>query len=159
MSDNMDDYWCRYWEEIDWSEEELEMEDRFRYKEWVTKDGKRLKIKDMETSHIKNCLKFVNKEINGKRWCYADEYTKLFEAELRKRGIKEESKADKMFELLGYSKKERCEKIVYIKEDSEIIFNKDLKYIVCEDDYGSWQYITMAELKAINAKVKELGWE
>ena len=85
MSDNMDDFWCQYWEEADWTEEEIEMEDRFRYKEWVTKDGQRLKIKNMETSHIKNCLKFINREINGKRWCYADEYTKLFNEELAAR--------------------------------------------------------------------------
>ena len=67
--------------------------------------------------------------------------------------------ADFMFEALGYSKQERGEKIVYIKDDSEIIFNKELRYFVCEDDFGSWQYVTMAELKAINKKCQELGWE
>ena len=87
MSDNMDDYWCQYWEELDWAEEEIEMEYRFENKIWVTKDGKKLKIKDMETSHIQNCIKFVNKKINGKQWVYAEEYTKLFNEELKARGV------------------------------------------------------------------------
>lgn len=67
--------------------------------------------------------------------------------------------ADKAFEELGYTKKIREENIFYIKDDTEIRFIKQLKYFTCVDDYGSWQYITMKELKAINAKVKELGWE
>ena len=69
------------------------------------------------------------------------------------------SEADKMFEKLGYSKYEKRETIIYIKDDSEIKFHKEVKSVTCEDDYANWQYITMAELKAINAKVKELGWE
>ena len=87
MSDNMDDYWCAYWEELDFEEEEIEMEYRFENKIWVTKDGKKLKIKDMETSHIQNCIKFVNRKINGRQWAYAEEYTKLFNEELKARGV------------------------------------------------------------------------
>lgn len=91
MSDNMDDYWCSYYEWADEEngafirEEEIEMEDRLRNKIWVTKEGKRLKIEEMETSHIINCLRMINRS----KWCYAYEYTKLFEFELNKRGIKE----------------------------------------------------------------------
>lgn len=89
MSDNMDDFWCQYWEtwetEEDWTEEEIEMEYRLGYKIWVTKDGKELKIKDMETSHIINTIKMINRN----KWCYAYEYTKLFEEELKARGINE----------------------------------------------------------------------
>ena len=87
MSDNMDDYWCSYWEELDLEQEKIEMEYRFKNKLWVTKDGKELKIKDMETSHIQNCIKHVNKKINGRQWEYAEEYTKLFNEELKARGV------------------------------------------------------------------------
>ena len=66
--------------------------------------------------------------------------------------------ADEMFKELEYMKSETDEKIVYTKEDGEIKFLKELKYFVCMDDYGSWQYITMKELKAINKKCEELGW-
>lgn len=30
---------------------------------WETKDGKRLNIKDMETSHIKNCIAMLKREM------------------------------------------------------------------------------------------------
>lgn len=90
MSDNMDDYWCDYYE---WlcddangqtiTEEEIEIECRLINRTWVTKEGEVLNIKDMDTSHIINCIKMINRN----RWCYAYEYTKLFEAELKRRGI------------------------------------------------------------------------
>lgn len=35
---------------------------------WETKDHKKLKIKDMETSHIKNTIKYLKKNI-----CFYDE--------------------------------------------------------------------------------------
>ena len=73
-------------EEVIISDEEIAMEaieDNIRNKEWLTKEGKILKIKDMETSHIINCIKMINRN----RWCYAYEYTKLFESELKRRGI------------------------------------------------------------------------
>lgn len=91
MSDNMDDLWCDYYEWVDEesgrsiAEEEVEMTNRIKNREWVTRTGKRLKIADMETSHIINCLRIINRA----QWCYAYEYTKLFEAELNKRGVKE----------------------------------------------------------------------
>ena len=71
------------------------------------------------------------------------------------------SKADDMFEYLGYYKIEYvptqyCE---YHKDDEIIqfwknkVFNKTDEY-----DENNIGYITMEELEAINEKVKELGW-
>lgn len=66
--------------------------------------------------------------------------------------------ADKMFEELGYTKHENNFGIYYHdKEDKyeeyiSICFDKEDKTI----HFGI--YITMQELKAINEKVKELGW-
>ena len=31
-------------------------------KTWITKDGTELNIKDMETSHIKNCIKYLESQ-------------------------------------------------------------------------------------------------
>lgn len=78
------------------------------------------------------------------------------------------SEADKMFEGLGYKKEQDSDYILFEKE----LLNKELKIIVfnlnkalidirTEDDYY-YQTITtvinMQELKAINKKVEELGW-
>jgi hypothetical protein len=48
---------------------------------WETRDGSLYNIHDMETSHIKNCIKMIYKS-NG-RWRH--EYLRLFEVELRSR--------------------------------------------------------------------------
>lgn len=78
------------------------------------------------------------------------------------------SEADKMFEELGYKKEQDNNYILFEKE----LLNKEVKTIVfnlnkalidirTEDDYY-YQTITtvmnMQELKAINKKVEELGW-
>lgn len=71
------------------------------------------------------------------------------------------SKADKMFEKLGYE--------LYLDDDDEICYKAKSWYIsfykkykvfrCCEDDfYNTACNITLEELKAINEKVKELGW-
>jgi hypothetical protein len=58
---------------------------------WTTKDGKRLQIKDMETSHIKNCINYILKsyEIKNKNELDEDDYIKYkieeFEDELKER--------------------------------------------------------------------------
>ena len=75
--------------DVDYNElmEEIELETKIAKKIWTTRDGRDIEIKDMETSHIQNCIEFINREINGKRWCYAEEYTKLFNEELKARGV------------------------------------------------------------------------
>lgn len=72
------------------------------------------------------------------------------------------SEADKLFEELGYVKKEVhgmiSERIAYVdsgNDDIEIVFHLDYQLIYTKNYEG----ITMQELKAINMKVKELGWE
>lgn len=49
---------------------------------WTTKEGTTLRIKDMETSHIQNCLKMLNSEP-----VTFEEYIFEFEEELRRRGV------------------------------------------------------------------------
>lgn len=74
--------------------------------------------------------------------------------------FEEEKTADKMFEELGYKKTKYTQKILYINKN-----NKDL-YItffaptheVCKQEDDAYEYITMEELKAINKKCEELGW-
>ena len=48
---------------------------------WRMKNGKLIAIKDMDTSHIKNCIKMIYKS-NG---TWRHQYLRYFEAELRKR--------------------------------------------------------------------------
>ena len=74
------------------------------------------------------------------------------------------SKADEMFEKLGYEKNEDIRTdlgcIYYIRvkhyiynEFPKIIFHNKFKSISIQKDY-----ISLQELQAINEKVKELGW-
>lgn len=72
------------------------------------------------------------------------------------------SKADEMFQELGYEKEERySNSIEYIGEDEDsITFINGYEF---DDDKcirinKSNEYITTQELQAINEKVKELGW-
>ncbi len=69
------------------------------------------------------------------------------------------SKADEMFDKLGYNKYELDTYIDYLSRETTkgITFRKDMKVIDSHCGIGS-EYITMQELKAINEKVKELGW-
>lgn len=45
--------------------------------EWRTRDGKILKVKDMPTAHIKNCMRLIGE---------SDDFWYVFEAELKRRG-------------------------------------------------------------------------
>ena len=71
------------------------------------------------------------------------------------------SKADKMFEELGYTMRNGKEGIFYCeysnKKTEDIIqFWHDKTVSKYDEDEES--YITMQELQAINEKCKELGW-
>ena len=72
--------------------------------------------------------------------------------------------ADKMFEELGYKEKMpepgRYYSIKYYKDDDNVIyFDEEDREIHKDGEYAETCYgITMAELKAINQKCKEMGW-
>lgn len=68
------------------------------------------------------------------------------------------SKADDMFEKLGYKKTERTYTIDYYKFEKRITFEKTYKEIVVCDFYRVRDSITIQELQAINQKCKELEW-
>ena len=44
--------------------------------EWTTRDGRTLKITEMTTRHIRNCMKMIGEE---------DDFYQVFEAELKRR--------------------------------------------------------------------------
>ena len=78
------------------------------------------------------------------------------------------SKADNMFEELGYEKiRDNKSETLYKKDkvtrSNFIDFDYETKTVMCDysdEDYeinGSLNF-NMQELKAINEKVKELGW-
>lgn len=68
------------------------------------------------------------------------------------------SKADEMFEELGYEKQHEG---TYKREKQTIVFYFDTKEVAIykKDENGiGIDFIDMQELQAINEKVKELGW-
>lgn len=48
---------------------------------WRTKDGRVLSVHEMETSHIRNCMKMLHRNHSP----FEDVYKKMFEAELAER--------------------------------------------------------------------------
>lgn len=69
------------------------------------------------------------------------------------------SEADKMFEALGYEKKEYSDSIKYSKLScKDIEFGFVYEDVSCMDCGYYAADITMSELKAINKKCEELGW-
>lgn len=49
---------------------------------WETREGKTLKVTDMTTSHIQNCLRMLKRGNSP----YADPFIGMFEKELERRG-------------------------------------------------------------------------
>ena len=73
------------------------------------------------------------------------------------------SKADKMFEKLGYKIEEDEDSVlIYQTNIAEVIIYKVILYKKCTDEKFRIklyeQYITLKFLQAINEKCKELGW-
>ena len=68
--------------------------------------------------------------------------------------------ADFMFEEVGYKRYETWGYLEYVKDGITIDFDLENK-TVTKYDLNDYEYecITMAELKAINKKCQELGWE
>lgn len=69
------------------------------------------------------------------------------------------SKADKMFEKLGYGKKKvHLDIQLYERKNDykEIVFDLRDRTISVADEVNT--YFDIKELQAINEKVKELGW-
>ena len=80
---------------------------------------------------------------------------------IESRDVEEELTADEMFEKLGYENLPTEINFggidIYGKEDKRIEFFNDKTYAVY-NSIDNFEYIDMQELKAINEKVKELGW-
>ena len=71
-----------YGSDYDMDSERLEEDIEFiQIPAWRVRDGKLIAIRDMETSHIKNCIKMIYRS-NG---TWRHQYLRYFEAELRKR--------------------------------------------------------------------------
>ena len=71
------------------------------------------------------------------------------------------SKADKLFEKLGYYKDFDDITHEYRKEKDGDLYEIDFwlnEKTVSKNYYRDFGYITMQELQAINMKCKELGW-
>ena len=77
MSDLLD-----YWED-DYTYEEEELLDKLAQGVWVTGDGVDIKISNMETSHIYNCINWIKRTFYEASFMY--EYLPLFEKELQRR--------------------------------------------------------------------------
>ena len=80
---------------------------------------------------------------------------------IESRDVEEELTADEMFKKLKYEKSfTEVDNIKYYKDDDNVIY-----FVITHRTFhktgeydGMCDAITMQELKAINKKVKELGW-
>lgn len=80
--------------------------------EWRTREGKVLKVKDMTTAHIKNCMRMIGEK---------DDFYYVFENELKKRG-NEPKKTRYLVDREGFKKRYLC--FGYLPEMSEEEFDK-----------------------------------
>lgn len=65
-----------------------ETEERIKKKIWVTEDGKEIPIKDMDSLHIQNCIKMLERKKDNHTAAlkdFAEQYIGLFKTELNKR--------------------------------------------------------------------------
>ena len=115
-------------------------------------------LKALENSIPKKKIEEVIKEVDKKfaertyynGWGIIKDFKELLEE-------KQMSKADEMFEDLGYKRK------IYKLEDElfEVRYNshgKEIWFDKLREEFGSLSGIGVKELQAINEKCKELGW-
>lgn len=71
------------------------------------------------------------------------------------------SKADTMFEELGYKKVQDCSGLHYFRGEKYIEFSAFNKGVSCGNSESIYEteYLMPSELKAINVKMQELRWE
>ena len=70
------------------------------------------------------------------------------------------SKADKIFEELGYIEQFTLNEFIVYRTDSSHSMGHSIEFLTKSHKvFNSYNTITMQELKAINIKCKELGWE
>lgn len=69
------------------------------------------------------------------------------------------SKADEMFEELGYIEHFNTEYAEVFRTDSSHSFGHSIEFLTKSHKvFNTYNSMTMKELQAINEKVKELGW-
>lgn len=68
------------------------------------------------------------------------------------------SKADEMFEELGYEKIEEKDYIAYIEDSEDSMFRIEIYFHLDNKKVQIYNAISLKELQAINEKCKELGW-
>lgn len=69
------------------------------------------------------------------------------------------SKADKMFEKLGYIEQFSMDKFIVYRTDSSHSMGHSIEFLTNSHKvFNTYNTINMQELQAINEKVKELGW-
>ena len=65
-----------------WEEVSIRAENNAKHGLWITKDGRYLHVSEMETNHIRNCTKMLERNNSP----FKDVYIPMFEKELAKRG-------------------------------------------------------------------------
>lgn len=65
-----------------WEEMSIRAHNNASHGLWITKDGRYLHVSEMETSHIKNCIRMLERYDSPLK----DAYIPMFEKELKERG-------------------------------------------------------------------------
>ena len=65
-----------------WEELSIQAHNNASHGLWITKDGRYLHVSEMETSHIRNCIRMLERNDSP----FKDTYIPMFEKELAERG-------------------------------------------------------------------------